>query len=288
MTFSPDAVVSGVCGIKNAVTTPPTITTAEAGVARRLYLSAISGPPRSGHVVSIYGEAVRGGCLRTASSCSCPRVRQCDAPSRCAPWHDRTMSAPVQKSEEQWREELSPEEYAVLRQAATERPWTGPLLDEKRVGVYRCRACGAELFRSDTKFDSHCGWPSFYDPTGSDAVTLSEDRTFGMVRTEGRCANCNSHLGHLFDDAPQTPTGDRYCMNSVALTFEPAERAARPSPPPYGKGGSRRGSSWSPRCGGSKRRTRHSTAWSRFVRTKRSRRQTAIRARARWPACRCW
>ena len=133
------------------------------------------------------------------------------------------MSAPVQKSEDQWREELSPEEYAVLRQAATERPWTGRLLDEKRVGVYRCRACGAELFRSDTKFDSHCGWPSFYDPTNSGAVTLSEDRTFGMVRTEVRCANCNSHLGHLFDDAPQTPTGDRYCMNSISLTFEPAE-----------------------------------------------------------------
>jgi len=133
------------------------------------------------------------------------------------------MSAPVQKSEEQWREELSPEEYAVLRQAATERPWTGPLLDEKRVGVYRCRACGAELFRSETKFDSHCGWPSFYDAKDSDAVTLSEDRTFGMVRTEVRCANCNSHLGHLFDDAPQTPTGDRYCMNSIALTFESAE-----------------------------------------------------------------
>ena len=133
------------------------------------------------------------------------------------------MTTPVQKSDEQWREELSPEEYAVLREAATERPWTGPLLDEKRVGVYRCRACGAELFRSETKFDSHCGWPSFYDAKDSDAVTLSEDRTFGMVRTEVRCANCNSHLGHLFDDAPQTPTGDRYCMNSIALTFESAE-----------------------------------------------------------------
>lgn len=133
------------------------------------------------------------------------------------------MTVRVQKSEEQWREELSPEEYAVLREAATERPWTGPLLDEKRTGIYSCRACGAELFRSDTKFDSHCGWPSFYDASNTDAVTLIEDRTFGMVRTEVRCANCNSHLGHLFDDAPQTPTGDRYCMNSISLTFEPAE-----------------------------------------------------------------
>src|SRR4051812_31920721 len=143
MTVCPDAVVSGVCGIRNAVTTPPTITTAEAGVARRLYLSAISGPPRSGHGVSIYGEAVRAGCLRTASSCSCPRVRQCDAPSRCAPWHDRTMSAPVQKSEEQWREELSPEGDAPLRPAAPARPWPRPPLGEKRGGGFPRRAGGA-------------------------------------------------------------------------------------------------------------------------------------------------
>jgi peptide-methionine (R)-S-oxide reductase len=128
----------------------------------------------------------------------------------------------VEKSKDEWRSELAPEEYAVLREAATERPFTGKLLDEHRVGVYRCRACGNELFRSDTKFESHCGWPSFYDARDTDAVRLIEDRSLGMMRTEVRCAVCNSHLGHLFDDAPQTPTGDRYCMNSVALTFEPA------------------------------------------------------------------
>lgn len=130
------------------------------------------------------------------------------------------MTYDVTKTDEDWRSELSPEEFAVLRQAATERPWTGELLDEKRTGIYRCRACGNELFRSDTKFDSHCGWPSFYAPKESDAVELIEDRSLGMVRTEVRCATCGSHLGHLFDDAPQTPTGDRFCMNSVSLTFE--------------------------------------------------------------------
>ncbi|HTW21480.1 MAG TPA: peptide-methionine (R)-S-oxide reductase MsrB [Mycobacteriales bacterium] len=132
------------------------------------------------------------------------------------------MTHDVEKTEDQWRSELSPEEYHVLRQAGTERPWTGPLLNEDRIGVYSCRACGNELFRSDTKFESHCGWPSFYDPTNSDAVELLPDNTLGMRRVEVRCKRCGSHLGHVFDDAPQTPTGDRYCMNSISLTFEPA------------------------------------------------------------------
>lgn len=128
----------------------------------------------------------------------------------------------VQKSEEQWREQLSPEEYAVLREQGTERAWTGEYNETKTQGVYSCRACGAELFRSDAKFDSHCGWPSFYEPSSRDNVELLEDRSHGMARTEVRCATCGSHLGHVFGDAPQTPTGDRYCMNSVSLRLQPA------------------------------------------------------------------
>ena len=129
------------------------------------------------------------------------------------------MVYPIKKSDEQWRSELSEFEYHVLRLAGTERAWTGELLEEKRVGIYSCRGCGAELFRSQAKFDSHCGWPSFYEPKESDAVELLEDRSHGMVRVEVRCASCGCHLGHVFEDAPQTPTGDRFCINSVSVSF---------------------------------------------------------------------
>lgn len=129
-------------------------------------------------------------------------------------------SYPVQLSESEWREKLEPEEYAILREAATERPGTGELLDEERDGLYRCRACGNELFVAGTKFDSGCGWPSFYESVRPEAVEYLEDRSLGRVRTEVRCAACGSHLGHVFPDGFGTPTGDRYCMNSLALSFE--------------------------------------------------------------------
>jgi peptide-methionine (R)-S-oxide reductase len=132
------------------------------------------------------------------------------------------MGYQVEKTDEQWREELSAEEYAVLRQAGTERPFVGEYTDTETTGVYSCKACGAKLFESDTKFHSGCGWPSFYQPI-TDTVEYLEDSSHGMKRVEVRCATCGSHLGHVFDDGYGTPTGQRYCINSISMTLEPAE-----------------------------------------------------------------
>ena len=129
------------------------------------------------------------------------------------------MTYKVEKTEQQWRDDLG-DRYSILREAATERPWSGALLDEKREGTYTCGACNAELFKSGSKFDSGSGWPSFFESVNPDAVELKTDKSLGMVRTEVVCGTCGSHLGHLFDDASQTPTGDRFCMNSLSLGFK--------------------------------------------------------------------
>ena len=127
----------------------------------------------------------------------------------------------VTHNDDEWRRRLSADEFRVLREAATERAWTGALLDEDRAGIYTCKACGNELFKSGTKFDSGCGWPSFYECVEPTAVILLPDTSLGDVRTEVRCARCDSHLGHVFPDGFGTPTGDRYCMNSISLAFTP-------------------------------------------------------------------
>lgn len=131
---------------------------------------------------------------------------------------------PATMTDEQWRERLSSFEYKVLRQAGTEPAFTGEYTDTKTEGVYSCRACGAELFTSAEKFDSHCGWPSFYAPLAGDRVRYLTDTSWGRVRTEVRCTNCDSHLGHVFEgEGYDTPTDQRFCINSVCLTLQPSE-----------------------------------------------------------------
>ena len=133
---------------------------------------------------------------------------------------DQTKQYAVQKSDAEWKAELSPAEFHVLRRAGTERPFVGEYTDTKTVGVYKCRACDAELFRSETKFDSHCGWPSFDDAIPG-AIREIEDRSLGMVRTEIRCARCDSHLGHVFKGEMMTAKNTRHCVNSLSIKLDP-------------------------------------------------------------------
>jgi peptide-methionine (R)-S-oxide reductase len=132
----------------------------------------------------------------------------------------------IRKSEDEWRQELSPEQYQILRQKGTERPFTGEYNQEKRPGTYLCAACGNELFASAAKYDSGSGWPSFYRPVEEGSVETEEDRAFGMRRTEIRCARCDSHLGHVFPDGPR-PTGLRYCVNSASLKLKTDEQGQK-------------------------------------------------------------
>ncbi len=127
--------------------------------------------------------------------------------------------AEVEKSEEEWRAQLTPEQYRVTREAGTERPFTGRYNDTKTAGTFRCICCGAALFRSDAKFESSCGWPSFFEPLPDSNILEIEDRSHGMIRTEVRCGRCDAHLGHVFPDGPP-PTGIRFCINSASLDLE--------------------------------------------------------------------
>lgn len=168
------------------------------------------------HIVSLMGVALL---LAGCSGSRTPEIAVSPVTDSNEPAKEQVMSEKVVKTDEEWRKQLTPEQFAVLRQKGTERAFTGAYWNTKEKGVYRCAGCGEVLFQSDTKYDSGCGWPSFYAPNSTNVITEAPDNSHFMQRTEVMCSKCGGHLGHVFDDGPK-PTGLRYCINSASIKFE--------------------------------------------------------------------
>jgi peptide-methionine (R)-S-oxide reductase len=161
-----------------------------------------------------------------ANNNSTKKMTSMDNTTKKNPIYSTTDSKPVNMSDEEWKKILSSEVYNIARKKGTERPWTSPYESSKEIGTYYCAVCGNALFKSDTKFESGCGWPSFYEPISKESIIYIEDNSYGMKRTEVECGRCKSHLGHVFNDGPP-PTGLRYCINGVVLDFEKAKEAEK-------------------------------------------------------------